>query len=117
MASYQNYNFGIEIETVVRPYGPVIDRSNNASHNHWFKQLADKLENRNIPAVADNLNPPYNYSKHPEYYSKKWFITRDGSLNHGEASCGKSSRYPTNLASMVEINVAFQWPWKSYPQY
>ncbi|KAN0078922.1 putative amidoligase enzyme [Elaphomyces granulatus] len=87
MAPYQNYNFGIEIESIVRPYGPVIDRSNNTSYNHWFKQLADKLENRNIPAVADNLNPPYNYSKHPEYYSKKWFITRDGSLKHQEASC------------------------------
>jgi len=87
MAPYQNYNFGIEIETIVRPYGPAIDRSDNHAHTYWFKQLADKLENRNIPAVADNLIPPYTYSKHPEYYNRKWFITKDGSLKHEEKSC------------------------------
>ena len=105
MAPYQNYNFGIEIETVVRPYGPAIDRSNNHTHTYWFKQLASKLENRNIPAVADDLTPPYSYSKHPEYYNRKWFITRDGSLERKELSCGKSSGYCRSLVSGNQCNI------------
>ncbi|KAF2011916.1 hypothetical protein BU24DRAFT_425748 [Aaosphaeria arxii CBS 175.79] len=71
--TYSYYNFGIEIETVVRPYA----RRPNFTRQDWYKHLAQKLENRNVPAAPDLS---LRYSAHPEYYSSKWFITKDGSL-------------------------------------
>ncbi|EKJ68111.1 hypothetical protein NXS19_005454 [Fusarium pseudograminearum] len=69
----KHYNFGVEIEAVVKPYGPVESFTNV----DWYRQLAQKLRNRDIAAVHDDCSK---YSKHPEYYGGKWFVTRDGSL-------------------------------------
>ena len=80
---YPNHNFGVEIETVVRPYA----RRPNFNNQDWYKQLAQKLENKIIPAASD-LHA--RYSTHPEYYSSKWFITRDGSFQRTHEDFGKS---------------------------
>ncbi|RCI08588.1 hypothetical protein L249_4695 [Ophiocordyceps polyrhachis-furcata BCC 54312] len=69
----RHYNFGIEIEAVGRPYGG----GQTFSNVDWYRQLAQKLENRGVSAAYDNCSQ---YSKHPEYYGGKWFVTRDGSL-------------------------------------
>ncbi|RDA91187.1 hypothetical protein CP533_4811 [Ophiocordyceps camponoti-saundersi (nom. inval.)] len=69
----RHYNFGIEIEAVGRPYGG----GKTFSNVDWYRQLAQKLENRGVSATYDNCSQ---YSKHPEYYGGKWFVTRDGSL-------------------------------------
>ncbi len=69
----QHYNFGVEIEAVVKPYG-VYEAFNGVD---WRRQLAEKLDNRGIAATYDDDS---RYSKHPEYYNGKWFVTRDGSL-------------------------------------
>jgi hypothetical protein len=79
MAPYSGYNFGVEIETVVRPYVLRPDFTDK----DYYCQLAEKLKNRRIAAVPDLTN---RYSKHPEYYSGKWFITRDGSLKRAHDS-------------------------------
>ncbi|KOS20734.1 hypothetical protein ESCO_004167 [Escovopsis weberi] len=68
-----HYNFGVEIEAVTRPYG----NGETFSNMDWYRQLASKLRNRGISAVHDDCSK---YSKHPEYYGGKWFVTRDGSL-------------------------------------
>jgi hypothetical protein len=70
----RHYNFGIEIEAVAKPYG---GGSETFSTVDWYRQLAQKLRNRGIDAVHDDNS---RYSKHPEYYGGKWFVTRDGSL-------------------------------------
>lgn len=70
----RHYNFGIEIEAVAKPYG---GGSSTFSDVDWYRQLAQKLRNRGIQAVHDDCS---RYSKHPEYYGGKWFVTRDGSL-------------------------------------
>ncbi|PFH56506.1 hypothetical protein XA68_16415 [Ophiocordyceps unilateralis] len=69
----RHYNFGIEIEAVARPYGG----GDSFSNVDWYRQLAQKLQNRGVRATYDNSSK---YSKHPEYYGGKWFVTRDGSL-------------------------------------
>jgi hypothetical protein len=69
----RHYNFGVEIEAVAKPYGGAECFSNV----DWYRQLAQKLRNRGISAVHDDNS---RYSKHPEYYGGKWFVTRDGSL-------------------------------------
>ncbi|KAK5991082.1 hypothetical protein PT974_09359 [Cladobotryum mycophilum] len=69
----KNYNFGIEIEAVTKPYGG----GERFTNSDWYRQLAQKLRNRGISAVHDDCSK---YSKHPEYYGGKWFVTRDGSL-------------------------------------
>lgn len=69
----RHYNFGIEIEAVVKPYGG----GTTFANVDWYRQLAQKLRNRGIDAVHDDNSK---YSKHPEYYGGKWFVTRDGSL-------------------------------------
>lgn len=69
----RHYNFGIEIEAVAKPYGG----GESFSNADWYRQLAQKLQNRGVPAVHDDCS---GYSKHPEYYGGKWFVTRDGSL-------------------------------------
>ncbi|KAM4065285.1 putative amidoligase enzyme [Hirsutella rhossiliensis] len=69
----RHYNFGIEIEAVAKPYGS----GESFSNVDWYRQLAQKLQNRGVPAVHDDC---LRYSKHPEYYGGKWFVTRDGSL-------------------------------------
>ncbi|KAF5717998.1 SWIM zinc finger protein [Fusarium globosum] len=69
----RHYNFGVEIEAVVKPYGG----ADSFTNVDWYRQLAQKLRNRNIEAVHDDCSK---YSKHPEYYGGKWFVTRDGSL-------------------------------------
>ena len=69
----RHYNFGVEIEAVAKPYGSAECFSNV----DWYRQLAQKLRNRGISAVHDDNS---RYSKHPEYYGGKWFVTRDGSL-------------------------------------
>ncbi|KAH7271602.1 hypothetical protein FSOLCH5_004475 [Fusarium solani] len=69
----RNYNFGIEIEAVAKPYGG----GESFTNVDWYRQLAQKLRNRGIEAVHDDNS---RYSKHPEYYGGKWFVTRDGSL-------------------------------------
>ncbi|GJN67645.1 hypothetical protein PLIIFM63780_005087 [Purpureocillium lilacinum] len=70
----RHYNFGVEIEAIGRPYGGGGDTFSNVD---WYRQLAQKLQNRGIPAAHDDCSK---YSKHPEYYGGKWFVTRDGSL-------------------------------------
>ncbi|KAJ4263994.1 hypothetical protein NW762_006033 [Fusarium torreyae] len=69
----RHYNFGVEIEAVVKPYGG----GESFTNVDWYRQLAQKLRNRDIEAVHDDCSK---YSKHPEYYGGKWFVTRDGSL-------------------------------------
>ncbi|KFA47850.1 hypothetical protein S40293_06409 [Stachybotrys chartarum IBT 40293] len=69
----RHYNFGIEIEAVAKPYGG----GESFTNVDWYRQLAQKLRNRGISAVHDDNSK---YSKHPEYYGGKWFVTRDGSL-------------------------------------
>ncbi|KND89815.1 hypothetical protein TOPH_05523 [Tolypocladium ophioglossoides CBS 100239] len=69
----RHYNFGVEIETIAKPYGG----GESFSNVDWYRQLAQKLQNRGIPAAYDDCS---RYSKHPEYYGGKWFVTRDGSL-------------------------------------
>ncbi|KAG6007352.1 hypothetical protein E4U21_006056 [Claviceps maximensis] len=69
----RHYNFGVEVEVIVKPYGG----GETFSNVDWYRQLAQKLRNRGIDAVHDDCS---RYSKHPEYYGGKWFITRDGSL-------------------------------------
>ncbi|KAK4085007.1 hypothetical protein Purlil1_10042 [Purpureocillium lilacinum] len=73
-AMVRHYNFGVEIEAIGRPYGGGGDTFSNVD---WYRQLAQKLQNRGIPAAHDDCSK---YSKHPEYYGGKWFVTRDGSL-------------------------------------
>jgi hypothetical protein len=68
-----HYNFGIEIEAVVKPYGGL----NTYTRTDWYRLLAKHLQNRDIEAVHDEDGT---YRKHPEYYSGKWFVTRDGSI-------------------------------------
>jgi len=82
----KHYNFGVEIESVVRPYGGL----KTYKPVDWYRQLAEKLRNRDIPAVHDDNS---RYSKHPEYYGGKWFVTRDGSLKR-EAPYGMSKPHP-----------------------
>lgn len=77
----RNYNFGIEIEAVAKPYGG----AESFTNVDWYRQLAQKLRNRGIEAVHDDCS---RYSKHPEYYGGKWFVTRDGSLKR-ERPMGK----------------------------
>jgi hypothetical protein len=72
-AMSKHYNFGIEIEAVAKPYGG----GQSFTNIDWYRQLAQKLRNRGISAVHDDNS---RYSKHPEYYGGKWFVTRDGSL-------------------------------------
>ncbi|KAF2199493.1 hypothetical protein GQ43DRAFT_442437 [Delitschia confertaspora ATCC 74209] len=79
MAPYSAYNFGVEIETVVRPYA----LRASFTDKDYYRQLAEKLANRQISAVPDLSS---RYCKHPEYYSGKWFITRDGSLRRSHES-------------------------------
>jgi len=79
MAPYSAYNFGVEIETVVKPYA----LRASFQPQDYYRQLADKLQNRRISAVPDLTS---RYCKHPEYYSGKWFITRDGSLKRAHES-------------------------------
>jgi hypothetical protein len=69
----RHYNFGVEIEAVAKPYGG----GESFTNVDWYRQLAQKLRNRGIEAVHDDNS---RYSKHPEYYGGKWFVTRDGSL-------------------------------------
>ncbi|GAB0147026.1 hypothetical protein EsHS_00007409 [Epichloe bromicola] len=69
----RHYNFGVEIETIGKPYGG----GESFTNVDWYRQLAQKLRNRGIDAVHDDCS---RYSKHPEYYGGKWFVTRDGSL-------------------------------------
>lgn len=69
----RHYNFGVEIESIGKPYGG----GESFSNVDWYRQLAQKLQNRGIDAVHDDCS---RYSKHPEYYGGKWFVTRDGSL-------------------------------------
>lgn len=69
----RHYNFGVEIESIGKPYGG----GESFSNVDWYRQLAQKLRNRGIDAVHDDCS---RYSKHPEYYGGKWFVTRDGSL-------------------------------------
>ncbi|CAH0039440.1 unnamed protein product, partial [Clonostachys solani] len=69
----RHYNFGVEIEAVAKPYGG----GESFTNVDWYRQLAQKLRNRGIEAVHDDNSK---YSKHPEYYGGKWFVTRDGSL-------------------------------------
>ncbi|PNP44934.1 hypothetical protein TGAM01_v206373 [Trichoderma gamsii] len=69
----RHYNFGVEIEAVAKPYG----NCDSFTNVDWYRQLAQKLRNRGIQAVHDDCSK---YSKHPEYYGGKWFVTRDGSL-------------------------------------
>lgn len=78
----RDYNFGVEIESVVKPYGGL----KAYKQVDWYRQLAEKLRNRDIPAVHDDNS---RYSKHPEYYNQKWFVTRDGSLRR-ESPLGES---------------------------
>lgn len=81
----KHYNFGVEIEAVAKPYGGGAESFSNID---WYRQLAQKLRNRGIEAVHDDCS---RYSKHPEYYGGKWFVTRDGSLKRprplGECEC------------------------------
>ncbi|UNI23996.1 hypothetical protein JDV02_009779 [Purpureocillium takamizusanense] len=72
----RHYNFGVEIEAIGRPYGGS-SSGDTFSNVDWYRQLAQKLQNRGIPAAHDDCS---RYSKHPEYYGGKWFVTRDGSL-------------------------------------
>jgi hypothetical protein len=68
------YNFGMEIEAIVRPYA----RPNSVLGQHeWYKRLAQKLTNHGVKAVHDAGGA---YCTHPEYYGEMWFVTRDGSL-------------------------------------
>lgn len=95
----KHYNFGVEIEAVVKPYGPVESFTNV----DWYRQLAQKLRNRDIAAVHDDCSK---YSKHPEYYGGKWFVTRDGSLKR-ERPMGmyfRPTRHQPNLASSQLTN-------------
>ncbi|OAA47030.1 swim zinc finger domain protein [Metarhizium rileyi] len=69
----RHYNFGVEIESIGKPYGG----GESFTNVDWYRQLAQKLQNRGIEAVHDDCSK---YSKHPEYYGGKWFVTRDGSL-------------------------------------
>ncbi|KAI5464131.1 putative amidoligase [Mariannaea sp. PMI_226] len=69
----RHFNFGVEIEAVAKPYGG----GESFTNVDWYRQLAQKLQNRGIEAVHDDNSK---YSKHPEYYGGKWFVTRDGSL-------------------------------------
>ncbi|KAI9163214.1 hypothetical protein HJFPF1_04815 [Paramyrothecium foliicola] len=69
----RHYNFGVEIEAVAKPYGG----GESFTNVDWYRQLAQKLRNRGIAAAHDDNSK---YSKHPEYYGGKWFVTRDGSL-------------------------------------
>ncbi|KAG6038730.1 hypothetical protein E4U41_003781 [Claviceps citrina] len=69
----RHYNFGVEIETIGKPYGG----GESFTNVDWYRQLAQKLRNRGIDAIHDDCS---RYSKHPEYYGNKWFVTRDGSL-------------------------------------
>ena len=83
----RHYNFGIEIEAVAKPYG-----SGECFTNvDWYRQLAQKLRNRGIEAVHDDCS---RYSKHPEYYGGKWFVTRDGSLKR-DAPLG--TKFPSHI--------------------
>ena len=83
----RHYNFGIEIEAVAKPYGGGAETFSNVD---WYRQLAQKLRNRGIQAVHDDNS---RYSKHPEYYGGKWFVTRDGSLKR-PPPFGKSPSFP-----------------------
>ncbi|KAK3340023.1 swim zinc finger domain protein [Lasiosphaeria hispida] len=66
--SLKGYTFGVEVESVVMPY------SGNAAYTQvdWYRQLAEVLSSRDLPATYDNLQQ---YRKHPEFYSAKWFVT------------------------------------------
>lgn len=93
----RHYNFGVEIEAVAKPYGGAECFSNV----DWYRQLAQKLRNRGIEAVHDDNS---RYSKHPEYYGGKWFVTRDGSLKRerplGTFHCSLFVQIDTKLSEM-----------------
>lgn len=89
----RNYNFGIEIEAVAKPYGG----GESFTNVDWYRQLAQKLRNRGIEAVHDDNS---RYSKHPEYYGGKWFVTRDGSLKR-ERPMGKFIYSSSNISQVV----------------
>lgn len=92
----RHYNFGVEIESIGKPYGG----GESFSNVDWYRQLAQKLRNRGIDAVHDDCS---RYSKHPEYYGGKWFVTRDGSLKrprpYGALICSASLLYPRDSSS------------------
>jgi hypothetical protein len=105
----RHYNFGVEIEAVVKPYGG----AESFTNVDWYRQLAQKLRNRNIEAVHDDCSK---YSKHPEYYGGKWFVTRDGSLKR-ERPMGMCSIFDTilnQLLCVVSLTWVSQSAWKSY---
>lgn len=93
-----HYNFGIEIEAVVKPYGG----GQSFTNVDWYRQLAQKLRNRGISAVHDDNSK---YSKHPEYYGGKWFVTRDGSLKRPRPF-GEHSLLETSLTLSILTPVA-----------
>lgn len=98
----KHYNFGIEIEAVAKPYGG----GQSFTNVDWYRQLAQKLRNRGISAAHDDNSK---YSKHPEYYGGKWFVTRDGSLKRPRPF-GKYAHSPTLSLSTAN---GLQYAWKS----
>lgn len=101
----RHYNFGVEIEAVAKPYGG----GESFSNVDWYRQLAQKLRNRGISAVHDDNSK---YSKHPEYYGGKWFITRDGSLKR-PPPLGSSSLFTNTLLNSKPVS---QFAWRLSPQ-
>ncbi len=81
----RHYNFGVEIESVVRPYGG----NKTYSTVDWYRQLAEKLRHRGIAAAHDECTPSA-HRGHDEYYGSKWFVTRDGSLERDSPPGGQS---------------------------
>jgi hypothetical protein len=96
----RHYNFGVEIEAVVKPYGG----AESFTNVDWYRQLAQKLRNRNIEAVHDDCSK---YSKHPEYYGGKWFVTRDGSLKRERpmGMCSIFDTKPTSLRCFANMGI------------
>lgn len=91
--STKHYSFGVEIESVVRPYGGHRD----FKEVDWYRLLAEKLQNRGIPATWDDCS---SYRRHDEYYGNKWFVTRDGSLGR-KAPYGKLAALSTPFCSYI----------------
>jgi hypothetical protein len=69
------YQFGVEIETIVLPYA----LATCIEDADWRRQLATQLQNWSLSAVYDKCCA---YTSHVQYYSEKWFVTRDSSLNN-----------------------------------
>lgn len=77
------YSFGIEIEFSATPRNV----SGRVQPQTYYDKFAAALEARGLHAKADNRGG--SYRKHIEEYDKRWWITRDGSVDSSGESSGR----------------------------